>query len=229
MKIFYDCEFVERGRDVPMQLVSIGMICEDGRELYRINPESLSNVAIHPWLSVNVAPYLPMTSPSAGIIAWDEKHEEYQYVSMSFTQLIDDVLTFIQATPDAELWAYYGAYDHVLLCQLFGSMSELPAGVPMITMDVQQHWLYFGDGKPLPPEPWHAHHAMHDARWARDAFESISTTRTERLALTVLGATDIVDAAIIEEPAEDDRRNPTKGERPPRDDERDWINMRSAY
>ena len=68
VRIFYDCEFVERGRDLPIQLVSIGMIRDDGTELYRINPESLSNVSKHPWLSVNVGPYLPIKA-SPGILA----------------------------------------------------------------------------------------------------------------------------------------------------------------
>lgn len=205
MRIWYDCEFVERGRDLPIQLVSIGMIREDGTELYRINPESLSNVSKHPWLSVNVGPYLPIKA-SPGILAWDEEHAEYQYVSMSLDGLIADVLDFIQNTPNAELWAYYGAYDHVVLCQLFGAMSDLPAGVPMLTEDVQQHWKWFGRGKPLPDEPWKLHHAMDDARWTRDAFNAIGAEEqikaigaTTATAEVVYYDIDIIDDAEIVE------------------------------
>lgn len=191
MRVFYDCEFVERGRDLPIQLVSIGLIRDNGDELYRINPECLSNVSKHPWLSVNVGPYLPIKA-SPGILAWDEEHPEYQYVSMSLDGLIDDVRAFLQATPSLELWAYYGAYDHVVLCQLFGSMAELPAGIPMFTHDVQQLIEMFPQ-TPLPAEPWKIHHAMDDARWTRDAFNAIK----EPWKVEAVGA-GIEDAEIVE-------------------------------
>ena len=35
MKIFYDTEFIENGRTI--ELISIGMVAEDGRELYLVN------------------------------------------------------------------------------------------------------------------------------------------------------------------------------------------------
>jgi hypothetical protein len=196
MRIFYDCEFVERGRDLPIQLVSIGLVREDGRELYRINPECLSNVSKHPWLSVNVAPYLPIKA-SPGILEWDESHPEYQYVSMSLDNLITDVLAFIQDTPDVQLWAYYSAYDHVVLCQLFGSMAELPAGVPMFTFDLQQ----LIETRPyvaLPAEPWKIHHAMDDARWTRDAYAAVTGSDPTPLAATA-ELSNIVDAEEVEE------------------------------
>jgi hypothetical protein len=194
LRLFYDCEFVERGRDLPIQLVSIGMIREDGTELYRINPESLSNVSKHPWLSVNVGPYLPIKA-SPGILEWDEQHPEYQYVSMSLDNLITDVLAFIQGTPNVELWAYYGAYDHVVLCQLFGSMAELPAGVPMFTHDVQQ-LIEVRPQVKLPAEPWKIHHALDDARWARDAFNAV-TGEDGSLAITAtFERLDIIDAEV---------------------------------
>ena len=37
-----------------------------------------------------------------------------------------------------ELYAYYGSYDHVALCWLFGKMIELPDGFPMYTNDLKQ-------------------------------------------------------------------------------------------
>lgn len=191
MRIFYDWEFVERGSQLPLQPVSVGMIREDGVELYAINEESLSNVAKHPWLSVNVGPYLPMMSPNVGIIAWDENHPEYQHV-YSLDQMVDHVRKFITETPNAELWADYGAYDHVVLCQLFGPMAELPAGIPMFTHELQQLWEDHGHPE-LPPQPWRAHHAMEDARWTRDAYNAIVNAP-----IAVGGTTQTVDAEIVE-------------------------------
>jgi len=184
MRIYYDCEFVERGRDLPIQLVSIGLVREDGQELYRINPECLSNVAKHAWLSVNVAPYLPMTSPSQGIIAWDEHHTEYPYVAVSLDALVDDVRAFLQSTPDLELWADYGAYDHVVLCQLFGSMNELPAGIPMFTRDIRE-LVIRNPHIDLPPQGWNVHHALEDARWARDTYRALTAHEPRELTATV--------------------------------------------
>lgn len=195
MEIFIDLEFVERGRDLPMQIISIGMVRADGTEFYRINPECLSNVAKHPWLSVNVAPYLPMHSPSAGIIAWDEAHDEYQYVARSLDELIADVLEFVRATPDVEIWSHFGQYDHVVFHQLFGSMGEQPAGVPMFTRDVQELILRNPDIE-LPPAAWRIHHAMEDARWTKLAFETLTVRKPLMVTAEVI---ETQDAEIVGE------------------------------
>lgn len=171
MRIFYDCEFVERGRDLPIQLVSIGLIREDNQRLYLINEECLSNVMKHPWLSVNVVPYLPIHMDSSIIFEWSREHWEYDNV-VALDKLVMQVREFVQATPNAELWAYYGAYDHVVFCQLFGSMAELPAGIPMFTHELQQ----LAEENPhikLPPDPQAMHHALHDAQWVMDAYNRL--------------------------------------------------------
>lgn len=195
MRLFYDCEFVERGRDLPLQIVSIGMIRDNGDELYRINPESLSNVCKHPWLSVNVGPYLPIKA-SPGILDWDDEHPECQYVSKSLDGLIHDVLTFIQETPDVELWAYYGDFDHVVLAQLFGSMNEQPAGVPHRTNDVQQLVEMSSRTFSLPPQAWKIHHAMDEARWARDAYNAIMGEDPRQAISAIVEDAEIIDAEV---------------------------------
>lgn len=37
-----------------------------------------------------------------------------------------------------EFYGYYSAYDHVVLCWLFGKMIDLPKGFPMFTIDLKQ-------------------------------------------------------------------------------------------
>lgn len=171
MDIYYDCEFIERGRELPIQLVSIGLVREDGAEMYAINEECLSNVMKHPWMSVNVRPGLPVREDGPYIYEWDRVHPEYPYV-MALDAVTQQVHKFLTSTPDVKLWAYYGAYDHVVLCQLFGSMADLPPGIPMFTHELQQLVEQHPD-RPLPPEPLDAHHAMWDARWVRDAYEEL--------------------------------------------------------
>ena len=73
-----------------------------------------------------------------------------------------EVATFIQATPDPQLWAWYGAYDHVVLCQLWGPMIALPDGVPMFTNDLKQEAVRLGDPE-LPEQPAGVHNALADA------------------------------------------------------------------
>ena len=39
-----------------------------------------------------------------------------------------------------ELWAWYAAYDHVVLAQLWGAMPALPRAIPRFTKDLRQMW-----------------------------------------------------------------------------------------
>lgn len=193
MRIFYDCEFVERGRDLPIQLVSIAMVREDGYELYLINQEALSNVVRHPWLSLNVVPELPIRFDDPYIFEWDKEHEDYDNV-MALDSMPPLILDFLAKGLEGqvELWAWYGAYDHVVLCQLFGAMGELPAGVPMFTHELAQ----LAEEHPqvvLPPQPIRRHNAIHDARWVREAFKRIDDVRNSRV------ISNAVEAEVIEE------------------------------
>ena len=58
MRYWYDCEFLEDGRTI--DLISIGIVAEDGREYYAVNNEvNWRRVADHPSLMENVVPHLP--------------------------------------------------------------------------------------------------------------------------------------------------------------------------
>jgi len=175
MRIFYDFELCERGPELPIQPISVGLVREDGRELYLINEACLPNVMRHPWLSVNVRPSLPIREDGPFIYEWDAAHPEYPHV-VNIDVIADLVGKFITEVSDVELWGYFAAYDHVALCQLFGSMIDLPAGVPMFTCDIQQMIKHLSDAGvtvDLPPQPEVSHHAMWDARWNQQAFGCI--------------------------------------------------------
>jgi hypothetical protein len=55
------------------------------------------------------------------------------------------------------------AYDHVVLCQLWGDMRALPRIIPRFTHELRQKWEDAG-APPLPPPPENAHDALADAR-----------------------------------------------------------------
>lgn len=185
MRIFYDAEFIERGSQLPIQPVSFGFVAEDGRELYLINEECLSNLLRHPWLSVNVAPVLPIRHDAQGpafIAEWDREHPEYPHV-VALDVIRQAVHHFITNTPDPQLWADFGAYDHVVYAQLFGTMAELPPGMPMFTHELRQVIELHPDTK-LPAQPEVAHHALWDARWNQLAFEALHPAEVTRSEVT---------------------------------------------
>jgi hypothetical protein len=186
MKIWYDTEFLERGPELPISLISIGMVREDGAELYLINAEMpLSSVMRHPFVSTNVVPFLPVKFPNPGIIEWDEDNPEYRHCVRSRDEIARQVREFCNeraADEETELWAYYGAWDHVVLSQTFGGMTDYLAVMPPAPFDVVQLWAELG--YPLGVLPGQTaetqHHAFHDAVWARDAYLALKKWEQDR-------------------------------------------------
>ena len=186
MRIFYDCEFLEDGETI--RLISIGMVREDGTRRYWVVKDwkLLKDVYAHDWLRENVFPSLPATVGLDGIPYWDELHRDYdKRVVTSREQIAEDVKNFVLSTPNPELWAYYGAYDHVALCQLFGRMIDLPAGFPMYTNDLKSEIVRLGN--PYYPEQSEGHHnALSDAIWNKETFYHITENRPITRALRAL-------------------------------------------
>lgn len=69
---------------------------------------------------------------------------------------------------EVELWANYGAYDHVRLMWLWGPMIKRPKHLPMFTHDLQQFAADIGVSEKDFPEQEVKHDALADARqdWA---------------------------------------------------------------
>jgi len=63
---------------------------------------------------------------------------------------------------DILMWAWYGAYDHVRLAQLWGPMIELPRHVPMLPHDLKSEHMRLGSPR-LPEQKSGQHDAMADA------------------------------------------------------------------
>ncbi|UYP17482.1 polyadenylate-specific 3'-exoribonuclease AS [Rhodococcus sp. Z13] len=163
MRYFYDCEFIEDGRTI--ELVSIGVACEDGREYYAVSTEFDPSRA-GAWVRRNVLPKLP--SPAHP--AWRSRQ-----------RIRDDLMKFFVPRPGIrpELWAWIGAYDHVVLAQLWGTMPEFPDALPRYTRELRQYWEDAGC-PPLPPVPDDNHDALADARHNLAKFEAIEAARRGR-------------------------------------------------
>lgn len=196
--IHYDTEFLEDGETI--ELISIGMATPDGRHLYLINRDAnLVRVERHPWLMENVVPYLPVALTDSGL-AWNKMHPDYQHVQFHY-QIAEIVAEFIQATPDPRLWAWYSAYDHIALAQLWGPLVNRPKGVPMWTHELRQEAERAGN-PPLPAQDEGEHHALADARHNLVIAQTIADATGmpadvfERAALAIAGTLgDAADAA----------------------------------
>lgn len=194
VKIYYDTEFLEDGRTI--DLISIGMVAEDGRELYLVNDgietEPLhSRIGHHKWLMENVVPHLPLRDKDA----IKQPHAQYagwfildptdnRIVSMRYIR--NAVREFILATPKPELWAWYGAYDHVALAQMFGPMVNLPAGIPMWTNDLNQECQRLGDPT-MPKQDGTEHNALDDARHVKAMADYLACLQANPLATEEVG------------------------------------------
>ena len=167
-RIFYDTEFLEDGRTI--DLISIGMVRDDGAEYYAVVKDDrlISRVYEHEWLAANVLPSLPVKLAGLGAWwEWDKGHPDADNVKPR-ELIAAEVREFILAAPEPELWADYCAYDHVALCQLWGRMIDLPAGVPMFTHDLRHALSPLADPPPMPGAA--EHNALDDAREVRWRF-----------------------------------------------------------
>ena len=165
MKVFYDTEFVERGPGHPIHFVSLGMVAEDGRELYAVNADMDQYlVRNHPFVGKHVWPHLPLTDPEPRTRDGGHRRLDLDHPDVRpRTQIARLVSTFLAQFPDVELWAWYSSYDHVVLAQLFGTMVQLPDHIPKFTCDMRQEAYLQGD-PPLPEQTSGEHNALEDAR-----------------------------------------------------------------
>ncbi len=145
-RYFYDTEFIEDGRTI--DLISIGVVDESGREFYAVSTEFDPDKAI-PWVRRHVLDQLPSPADSA----WRSR-----------AKIRDGLLSFLTGPgEEIELWAWFACYDHVALVQLWGTMTELPRAIPRFTCELRQRWDDLGRPE-LPSAGTDAHDALADAR-----------------------------------------------------------------
>lgn len=166
MKFFYDCEFLEDG--VTIDLISIGIVREDGQEYYAVNEDApWKRIAKHTWLVDNVASSLPQIHGDRRLhVSRSNPFAlDFDHPSMRTKSLIasDVKKLLLSGDREPELWAWYVAYDHVCLAQLWGPMMNLPEGIPMYTHDLKQECDRQGNPA-LPEQASGEHNALADAR-----------------------------------------------------------------
>lgn len=159
MKYFLDTEFIESGPSRPVELISIGIVGEDGREFYAISSEFDASHA-SPWVRENVL----------------SKISEIEFRDSLSLFVIGHLIREFVGTDKPEFWGYYADYDWVVFAQIFGTMMDLPSGFPMYCRDIKQ--LCDDKGNPeLPVQGNGEHSALADARWNKQAYEFLTASK----------------------------------------------------
>lgn len=187
IRVYLDTEFIEKKGN--MQLISIGLYApkqeglSEGREYYAISKDFNPNDA-DPWVWDNVIVKLDSKSTwkQQAVIAWEVVNFiadlfELQVMQGGNGNMFFDPKkgTYVDSNLDIEFWADYCAYDWVLFCSLFGSMVDLPRGLPMYCNDLQQLLKMTKATKTgmLAQKPETLHIAIEDAKWDYDFHRHI--------------------------------------------------------
>lgn len=151
MKYFLDTEFIE-GFHKPLfgkrrhfiDLISIGIVCEDGRELHLISNE-YSYKDADDWVKENVILPLYKQTVHGDVRNNIDTHNFQNFFGWGNSIIANKILAFVGGSTvdmtcdtSPEIYAYYADYDWVLFCSLFGRMIDLPKGFPMYCIDLKQ-------------------------------------------------------------------------------------------
>lgn len=185
-KFFYDTEFHEDGKTI--DLISIGIVRGDGKEYYAVSAEAdYKRIYENSWLMnhvMNTIPHIVVEIPNDGgytIVPTGPfvktraqiRDEIYDFVYESASEFNDP-----HGEAKAEFWAWYGDYDHVALCQLFGKMIDLPTGFPFFTRDLRQTWEDRGYPD-IPKQDVGEHNALDDARYNKVLWEYLESLKND--------------------------------------------------
>lgn len=182
---FYDTEFVDDGTTV--ELISIGVVPGPAMGIepyYAVNADcDWVKVTAHPWLRDNVWPKLPLKQHNAFgsmLETIDHDHPDVKPKAQIRFELRELFRTYTLNSDHQALWAYFAAYDHLVLSQLWGKMLDLPPHVPMWSHDLMQEWERHGYWHPLrPPKPVAIHNALEDAKWNREFYDRMQRCNGE--------------------------------------------------
>ena len=166
MKIFFDTEFT--GLHQGTTLISIGMVAEDGRELYcELNDYDKSQ--IDDWLKDNVIANLHNTNP------------------INTEQLRKAIEGFIEPYDKVEMWSDCLSYDWVLFNQIFGHAFNIPKNVYYIPFDLSSMLKIYGYDPDLDRKVFSGldleikHNSLSDARMIKACYEKILKLEAEKI------------------------------------------------
>ena len=183
MKYFIDTEFKEKPNTI--DLISIGIVSEDGREYYAICQDfipKLKQIWKDEWIRTNVLLPIYMENVNTGLnMAIEFSKANFKSliygVSKPSGQIRKEIIDFI-GDDKPEFYAYYADYDWVVFCWIFGRMIDLPKNFPMYCKDLKQimdelqlnsEWK-----KKNCSDPKGEHNALVDAKWNMKLYNQMA-------------------------------------------------------
>lgn len=165
MKIFFDTEFT--GLHQNTNLISIGIVAEDGREFYA-EISDYNNRYISVWVKENVINNLT----GKNVIKQAE--------------LKDKLTRWLEQYDEVEVWSDCLAYDWVLFCQIWGGAGFVPRNVSYIPFDICTMMKLNGVDPDINREEYvgkekfrkaRKHNAMHDARVIKACYDKLALVK----------------------------------------------------
>ncbi len=141
--------------------LSVGLVKESGEELY-IEFNQAFALNCDSFVSENVVPNLKWFNGDTSFI-------------MSNKAAKEAIIDFVGHDEENHFYTWYGSYDWVMFCGIFGNMVDLPKNFPMYTRDLK----YIVDlhkipSTKLPKQVNDNHNALEDARWNMEVYKYIS-------------------------------------------------------
>ena len=205
MKYFLDFEFIE-GFHKPLfgkrrhfiDMISLGIVAEDGREYYALSSEYDYKDADE-WVKENVIHKLYRKQVNGDMRNHMDAETFNRRLGKPNKLIKTEILNFVNQ-PNIfsgthmfnQFYGYYCDYDWVLFCSLFGRMIDLPEGFPMFCIDLKQELdnkILDSEFKSLGydraverlkakkgyPEQKYEHDCLADERWNRDLYKFLKT------------------------------------------------------
>lgn len=145
-----------------IDLISVGIVAEDGREYYAVSKDfNLKAAWKNEWIRDNVL--LPIFKEMRNQTLYEPVYfDEYtgsyygppevdkftisnlfeliHYYGKPNNTIAEEIIKFVDRGKDKtnDFYTYYGDYDWVVFCWLFGRMIDLPKGFPMYSRDLKQ-------------------------------------------------------------------------------------------
>lgn len=177
MKYFFDTEFIESA--VGTELVSIGIVAEDGRTFYA-ECSSFDERNADEWVRDNVLSKLDYWNYGPGDTPPNTTIEETEKSFIYFgteSAIKTALISWMLRDDDPEFYAYYCSYDWIVFARLFGRLIDLPHNYPMWCIDLKQMMWERGLDKEWKrqacPDPEGEHNALVDAQWNLQLYNQI--------------------------------------------------------
>lgn len=186
MKYFFDTEFIEHATGI--QLVSIGIVREDGKTFYAESSTFDERLA-DGWVVENVLKklkhrgyhgdfdFLHRKKDAIQLDYWNQSPNGSVEGFTSEGEIKMGLLNYFHDDKNPEFYAYYASYDWVVFARIFGRLIDKPEYFPMWVIDLKQMMWERGLTKEwkqqVCPDPEGEHDALVDAQWNLKLYNEI--------------------------------------------------------